>query len=140
MVIRFAEWLFAYGKMIISLRENDNRLRRMIICLRQNKGEFPSLAARKFSFLLEKQQRKSFSQVFSKTCGFSRQSLESRAAERETLSALQAGGAPADRLEGVKSPLAGDFRSFTPPVCRSPRNRVPALKGAATTSGDRDRW
>ena len=113
MVVRFAERLFAYGKMIISRRENDNRLRRMIICLRQNKGEFPSLAARKFSILLKKQQRKSLIKLF-KVCGFSRQSLESRSAERETLSALQAGGAPADRLEGVKSPLAGDFCSFTP--------------------------
>jgi hypothetical protein len=64
MVIRFAEWLFAYGKMIISLRENDNRLRRMIICLRQNKGKFPSLAARKFSFLLKKTTAEKFDQTF----------------------------------------------------------------------------
>ena len=33
--------------------------------------------------------------------------------------ALQAGGAPADRLEGVKPPLAGGFRSFTPRDLRS---------------------
>jgi hypothetical protein len=39
MVIGFAEWLFAYGK--------------MIICLRQNKGQFRRFA-RKFSFLLKK--------------------------------------------------------------------------------------
>jgi hypothetical protein len=71
-------------------------------------GEFPSLAARKFSIFFNKQQRKSLIKLF-KVCGFSRQSLESRSAERETLSALQAGGAPADRLEGVKSPLVGDF-------------------------------
>ena len=41
--------LSAGGGMIILLRKNDNRLRRMIICLRQNKGKFPRFA-RKFSF------------------------------------------------------------------------------------------
>ena len=49
-----------------------------------------------------------------KVCGFSRQSLESRSAECEILYVLQAGGAPAVRLEGVNPPLAGGFRSFTP--------------------------
>ena len=54
-------------------------------------------------------KRKSFDQTFSKVCGFSRQSLESRSAERETLSALQAGGAPVDRLEGAKIGRIFDF-------------------------------
>ena len=39
MVIGFAEWLFACGK--------------MVICLWQNEGEFPRRIARKFSFFIK---------------------------------------------------------------------------------------
>ena len=56
----------------------------------------------------------SFDRTFSKVREFLRQSLKSTAAAVEILLVLQAGGAPADRLEGVKPPLVGGFRSFTP--------------------------
>ena len=59
--------------------------------------------------MLALSQLKSFALAFSKARGFLRQSLKSTSAEVETSLALQAGGAPADRLEGVKPPLAGGF-------------------------------
>ncbi|MBQ8259523.1 MAG: hypothetical protein IJY97_08180 [Clostridia bacterium] len=49
-----------------------------------------------------------------KVCGFSRQSLEPTSAEVGILSVLQAGAVLGTRLEGVNSPLMGDFCSFTP--------------------------
>ena len=57
--------------MIIRLRRNDNLLRRMIICLRQNEGEFPRVA-RKFPIFKSNASGKFWSTFFKKftlACG-----------------------------------------------------------------------
>ena len=51
--------------------------------------------------------------------GFSRQSLESRSAEREKPFVLQEVAALGDLLEGVKPPLSGGFCYFTPRALRA---------------------
>ena len=87
MVICYAEWLSAT----------------------RNEGEFPP--RRKFSFLIKK--RGSLIKLF-KVCGFLRQSLKSRSAEREKSLALQAVAVLGDSLEGKNLPQR-DIFSFTPP-------------------------
>ena len=62
-------------------------------------------------------KRKSFDQTFSKVCGFSRQSLESRSAEREKSFLLQEVAALGDLLKGAKTTLIGWFSLLHPARC-----------------------
>ncbi|MBO5702693.1 MAG: hypothetical protein J6S71_09665 [Clostridia bacterium] len=104
--VRFILYLFErlvlsrFARMVICLRQNGYRLRRMVIRFAERRS-ISELRTEIFIFILK--AGKFWSSFFKSLWG----------AGQRPANALQAVAALGDRLEGVKFPLAGNFRSFT---------------------------